>query len=223
MLSRVFLAHPRSVGESYLKHMGVALSFGWRLVLAGLACLVHAFIPCLFERTASGMIERLHARTHGWAAGFILLMQDQQARSSAVSAPDADTPSVIFDYLAEEVLQRFKPATQEALLRLAYLPQITLSMADQLGISVESRNTLLAFAQSGFLVTVIPTEPQKIYQLHPLLRWDSKTEFVQAIKLSMDMLGRKGGPTRPPRQPLTTEQETAVRAATQAARDAGLK
>ena len=29
--------------------------------------------------------------------------------------------------------------------------------------------------------------------LHPLLRWDSKTEFVQAIKLSMDIVGRDGG------------------------------
>jgi DNA-binding SARP family transcriptional activator len=120
-------------------------------------------------------VERLHARTHGWAAGFILLLQDRQARSSAVSAPDADTPSVIFDYLAEEVLQRFNPATQEALLRLAYLPQITLPMADELGIAAESRSTLLGFAQRGFLVTVIPSEPQTVYQLHPLLR-----EFLES-------------------------------------------
>lgn len=38
--------------------------------------------------------------------------------------------------------------------------------------------------------------------LHPLLRWDSKTEFVQSIKLSMDVAGRKGGRCRPPRLPL---------------------
>lgn len=40
--------------------------------------------------------------------------------------------------------------------------------------------------------------------LHPLLRWDSKTEFVQAIKLSQEIAGRWGGPTRPPRNPLPT-------------------
>jgi ATP/maltotriose-dependent transcriptional regulator MalT/DNA-binding SARP family transcriptional activator len=120
-------------------------------------------------------VERLHARTHGWAAGFILLLQNRDARSSAVSAPDADTPSAIFDYLVEEVLQRFKPVTQEALLRLAYLPQITEPMADELDIAVESRNTLLGLAQKGFLVTVIPGEPQTMYQLHPLLR-----EFLEA-------------------------------------------
>ena len=59
--------------------------------------------------------------------------------------------------------------------------------------------------------------------MHPLLRWDSKTEFVQAIKLSMDMVGRKGGTCRPPRQPLTAEQEQIIRAATQVAIEAGAR
>ncbi|MEV5241898.1 dihydrodipicolinate synthase family protein [Streptomyces cinnamoneus] len=53
--------------------------------------------------------------------------------------------------------------------------------------------------------------------LHPLLRWDSKTEFVQAIKVSMDLAGRHGGPTRPPRGPLTGRTAAAVRAATEKA------
>ncbi|MFH9060159.1 dihydrodipicolinate synthase family protein [Streptomyces coeruleorubidus] len=59
-------------------------------------------------------------------------------------------------------------------------------------------------------------------QLHPLLRWDSSVEFVQAIKLSMDLVGRHGGPCRPPRMPLLPEQEAAVRAATEKAVAAGL-
>ncbi|MFJ6197447.1 dihydrodipicolinate synthase family protein [Micromonospora sp. NPDC092111] len=53
-------------------------------------------------------------------------------------------------------------------------------------------------AVAGDLTTALP-----LYRaLHPLLRWDSRTEFVQAIKLSMDVAGRPGGPTRQPRQPL---------------------
>jgi 4-hydroxy-tetrahydrodipicolinate synthase len=60
-------------------------------------------------------------------------------------------------------------------------------------------------------------------QLHPLLRWDSKVEFVQAIKLSMDVVGRYGGPVRPPRVALLPEQEAAVRAATEKAVAAGLE
>ncbi|MEU5312213.1 dihydrodipicolinate synthase family protein [Streptomyces sp. NPDC021562] len=59
-------------------------------------------------------------------------------------------------------------------------------------------------------------------QLHPLLRWDSRVEFVQAIKVSMDIVGRHGGACRPPRVPLLPEQEAAVRAATEKAVAAGL-
>ncbi|HEX2807575.1 MAG TPA: dihydrodipicolinate synthase family protein [Kineosporiaceae bacterium] len=59
--------------------------------------------------------------------------------------------------------------------------------------------------------------------LHPLLRWDSKPEFVQAIKLSMDLAGRFGGRCRPPRVPLLPEQEAVVREATEKALAAGLR
>jgi 4-hydroxy-tetrahydrodipicolinate synthase len=51
--------------------------------------------------------------------------------------------------------------------------------------------------------------------LQPLLRWDARPEFVQAIKLSMEMAGRYGGPCRPPRLPLVPEHEAAVRQATE--------
>lgn len=59
---------------------------------------------------------------------------------------------------------------------------------------------------------------QELYRLlHPLLRWDSKTEFVQAIKLSMDLAGRYGGPCRPPRLPLDEPTAAAVTEATKRA------
>jgi dihydrodipicolinate synthase/N-acetylneuraminate lyase len=59
--------------------------------------------------------------------------------------------------------------------------------------------------------------------LHPLLRWDARTEFVQAIKLSMDLAGRYGGPCRQPRVPLLPEQEAQVREATQKVLAEGLR
>lgn len=43
-------------------------------------------------------------------------------------------------------------------------------------------------------------------------RWDSRTEFVQAIKYGMDYVGRYGGPCRPPRGPLSSEQLAALEA-----------
>ena len=53
--------------------------------------------------------------------------------------------------------------------------------------------------------------------LHSLLRWDSKPQFVQAIKLSMDVAGRKGGPCRPPRLPLSADVAASVRKDTERA------
>jgi dihydrodipicolinate synthase/N-acetylneuraminate lyase len=53
--------------------------------------------------------------------------------------------------------------------------------------------------------------------LHPLLRWDSQTEFVQAIKLSMDIAGRRGGPCRPPRGALPPDVAARIADATTAA------
>ncbi|MGW1988611.1 dihydrodipicolinate synthase family protein [Embleya sp. NPDC001921] len=58
--------------------------------------------------------------------------------------------------------------------------------------------------------------------LHPLLRLDSRTEFVQSIKLSMDLAGLRGGPCRPPRLPLLAEQEASVREFTEKALAEGL-
>jgi len=73
-------------------------------------------------------------------------------------------------------------------------------------------------AVAGDLTTALP-----LYrQLHPLLRWDSKVEFVQAIKLSMDLVGRRGGPCRPPRVPLLPEQAAEIRTATEQALAVGL-
>jgi 4-hydroxy-tetrahydrodipicolinate synthase len=69
----------------------------------------------------------------------------------------------------------------------------------------------------GDVATALP-----VYRaLHELLRWDSETEFVQAIKLSMDVVGRYGGPCRLPRLPLSDADAARVRELTEKALAAG--
>ena len=60
--TRIFTDHPQSVGATYFEHMRFAGWFAARLLMAGGAALVHAVIPCLFEKTASRMISQMHAR-----------------------------------------------------------------------------------------------------------------------------------------------------------------
>jgi Family of unknown function (DUF6356) len=59
---RGFTEHPASVGESYTEHLFHAGCFGMRMVVAGLACLIHAVFPFLFERTGSRAIGELNQR-----------------------------------------------------------------------------------------------------------------------------------------------------------------
>jgi hypothetical protein len=62
MRKALFTAHPASVGETYAEHFASATSFAAQLFLAAAACLVHACLPFLFEKTASGILRRLHER-----------------------------------------------------------------------------------------------------------------------------------------------------------------
>ena len=53
--------HLREAGESYGQHFSVAAGFGLRMIGGGLACLVHAVLPFLFERTGSETVRGLNA------------------------------------------------------------------------------------------------------------------------------------------------------------------
>ena len=77
MITKAFTEHPASVGESYTGHMGTALGFAGPLLVATLCCLVHAFLPFLFEKTGSHIISGLHER-----------MVTHRVRSKAVT-PDS--------------------------------------------------------------------------------------------------------------------------------------
>ncbi|NRB02946.1 MAG: hypothetical protein HRU30_06730 [Rhodobacteraceae bacterium] len=64
MIARLFLDHPRSVDESYFEHALFASRFAGMLFLAMCAALIHAILPFAFEKTASGIIAKLYAKTH---------------------------------------------------------------------------------------------------------------------------------------------------------------
>jgi hypothetical protein len=78
-LQTLFTEHPATVGESYGQHLGQASRFGLRMILGGLACLVHGLLPFLFVRTGSATISDLHAR--------MVTNRRQTAAPAASSAP----------------------------------------------------------------------------------------------------------------------------------------
>ena len=61
-LSKLFRDHPASVGETYGEHLVHAGGFGLRMVVGGLACILHGFLPFLFVKTGSRQVTTLHDR-----------------------------------------------------------------------------------------------------------------------------------------------------------------
>lgn len=62
-MTRISLtAHPAQVGEGYFQHLCVATGFGTRMILGGLACLVHGVLPFLCTTSGSRTITSLHER-----------------------------------------------------------------------------------------------------------------------------------------------------------------
>ena len=61
-LNELFNDHPHSVGETYGEHLAAASGFGFKMIAAGLACVMHGLLPFLFTRTGSEAIRELHTR-----------------------------------------------------------------------------------------------------------------------------------------------------------------
>ena len=65
-VSKLFMAHPAAVGESYFEHMKFALKFSGRLFRAAFSAFAHGFVPAVCETTASeavfAMTDEIRAR-----------------------------------------------------------------------------------------------------------------------------------------------------------------
>lgn len=153
------------------------------------------------------------------------------------------TPDLLADLFAEGSIVAVKEFTGDV--RRAY--QIR-ELAPGLDLLVGADDVLLELGMAGAVgwiagyPNMIPAGTVELYRLatsgdgadlaralplyrdlHPLLRWDSRTEFVQAIKLSMDVAGRRGGVCRPPRLPLAPELVAQITAETEAVLAKGYK
>ena len=58
----VFLQHPEEQNMTYLEHLKHACSYGIQALGCSIIFIVHGFIPCLFKKTGSSMIEHLNSQ-----------------------------------------------------------------------------------------------------------------------------------------------------------------
>jgi hypothetical protein len=55
-----FTEHPATVGETYFGHLWRASTFGVRMLIAGVACILHGLFPFLCVTTGSDAMKSLH-------------------------------------------------------------------------------------------------------------------------------------------------------------------
>ena len=55
-----FTEHPATIGETYVSHLFKATAFGVRMLIAGIACILHGLFPFLCVTTGSDAMKSLH-------------------------------------------------------------------------------------------------------------------------------------------------------------------
>lgn len=114
-------------------------------------------------------IIALEARTEGWIAGLqlaALTLQKDADKSQFIHA-FTNSNRFVFDYLAEEVLERQPPAVQEFLLKTSILAQ----MSDELCTAIleqKNVNGMLAQLEQSNLFLVSLDNEQRWYRYHHL-------------------------------------------------------
>jgi hypothetical protein len=65
VLNRIFLKHPEEQNMTYIEHLKHACSYALQAFRCSFIFIIHGFIPCLFEKTGSTMIQELNYKLNG--------------------------------------------------------------------------------------------------------------------------------------------------------------
>ena len=126
----------------------------------------------------NGRLDTLHELARGWAAGVVLLARALN-QGLPLPRPGDAPPAAIFDYFAVEVFHQAPPAMHAFLHRTAFLPSMTVAMAE--AASGEPRaGALLEELHRAHLFVERREGAETVYEYHPLFR-----EFLQARARAM--------------------------------------
>ena len=120
-------------------------------------------------------LEALYAKTQGWTAGLVLLLEQARMGVPIAQAPELASRQLVFDYLAGEILQKSDARTQEFLLQTAHLAQMTPDLAQALSGDAGAGDTLARLHRENYFVARREEHAGPVYQYHPMFR-----EFLRA-------------------------------------------
>lgn len=120
-------------------------------------------------RQAAGLVSDLFERTDGWAAGLVLLLERTDRELARTRSVGIQMPDEIIDYFGSEIFQGLGEEQREFLLRTAFLPRMTASMAERLTHS-EGTGRILASMNRQNLFTEKHPAREPVYAYHSLFR-----------------------------------------------------
>jgi len=114
-------------------------------------------------------IDQLLEKTGGWLAGIVFMLEGGATTEIQRGLARLKSEEVIFDYLAREVFDKIAAATQDFLLKTAFMAKFTPQMASRLtGNSAAGR--ILAELNARNYFTEKYSDNDLTYQYHPLFR-----------------------------------------------------
>jgi ATP/maltotriose-dependent transcriptional regulator MalT/DNA-binding SARP family transcriptional activator len=127
------------------------------------------------KRGVSGdaAVDLLHERSNGWAAGLTLLLTRTRRQDEAQAGEDdAESLQHVFGYFAQRVFDGTAPEHRRALMQLAFLPLITVTLAEQLTGMAEVGRLLDHYYRRHLFTDRrrVATPASYVFQFHALFR-----------------------------------------------------
>jgi ATP/maltotriose-dependent transcriptional regulator MalT len=120
-------------------------------------------------KPAPELVKYLFERTDGWAAGLVLLLERTDKGSVEHRTVGPQMPAEIVDYFGSEIFRRLDGERRDFLLRTAFLPRMTSSMAEKLT-GTERAGPILSEMNRQNLFTKKYLQPEPVYEYHDLFR-----------------------------------------------------
>ncbi|MGH8174808.1 MAG: LuxR C-terminal-related transcriptional regulator [Steroidobacter sp.] len=133
----------------------------------------------LGERLNEAAIREALNRTHGWAAGLMLLLQSRAGLDAPSASMDgAGANRHLFEYLAQEVLGELPGDIQDFMLRSSILLELNPAMCRALTGRADARQVLESLYRRNLFLTAVD-EITPVLRFHDLFREFLETELAR--------------------------------------------
>lgn len=121
------------------------------------------------KKIAENLLSTLHQGIDGWAAGLILMIEMAKTSETGKLQLGDIGREGIFDYFAKEIIDKIDEGTRDFLLKTAFLPRVSVPMAERMSGSGNAGPILERLSRNHFF-TQKHIQDQVFYQYHPLFR-----------------------------------------------------